>query len=916
MRALTVVTLLLVPAVVLPVLSVSDSRGLSNAGPKTLTPRAARLLQGSASPFVPNLGQWRHQGRFIHRAGPMTVFLEDRGWVLNLVERPARTRQAQRRAFAMHRGMPTDDEVEQQVRGVGLRMTFEGDAHVPEVLGEQRLPGHHNYFLGNDPSRWRTGVPLFASVRYLDLYPGIDLRLREVNGVPEYDLLLEPGADLTAVSVRVEGGQGLSIAADGSLVIETALGPLTQPRPRTFEVGRDGRKREVACQFTLLGPDRFGFLAPGWTGGTSLTIDPGLIWSTLLGGDADDGPFTIFVDAKGIVTLGGYTDSSGFPPTTGTYDTKLTGKREGWISRLDPGRTGSAQLVYSTFLGGSCGERVAAISVDNNGVVTAAGTTLSMDFPWTKGAYNTTFGGSTCNYRIVADGFITRLDPSKQGAEQLLYSTSLRGTSAEEIRRLSVDASGVVTVAGITFSSDFPTTSGAYGTMYRNNASTPTADVFVSQLDPRKTGTDQLVYSTFLGGGAGDQLSELFVEPNGVITVAGSTTSTNFPTTNGAYDTTPNGGIDAFVSQLDPSKPATSQLVYSTYLGGSTSEEILGLVVDAKRNVIVTGWTASSDFPFTTNAYDTTYNGLGSLAPGGDAFVSRLIPRGLGKKGLTYSTFLGGKQDEGGIGLSVDASGQVVTVLGGTFSATTDGFPTTGGAYDTTYNGGLDVFVSRLDLRKTRTAQLIYSTYLGGDRWDQPGFGLYVDPSGVATVAGFTISPNFPTTNGAYDTTYNGGSPKPPVPPTFQPIGDVFVSRLDMGVAFYGDLYEVSLGTGGTQKLTVNAGQAHAGRSYWIFGSVTGTTPGVTLGSAIGPVHIPLNPDPWTDYTIALANTSILANTKGTLDASGTSQASFNIPKINLPSAVGLVFHHAYLVYDQNNNFYMASNPVPLTLTK
>ncbi len=134
--------------------------------------------------------------------------------------------------------------------------------------------------------------------------------------------------------------------------------------------------------------------------------------------------------------------------------------------------------------------------------------------------------------------------------------------------------------------------------------------------------------------------------------------------------------------------------------------------------------------------------------------------------------------------------------------------------------------------------------------------------------------------------------------------------------ALVADTWTVSIGTGGTQKLFLDAGATHAARLYWVFGSVTGTTPGITLASAIGAVHISLNPDIWTDYTIALPNTATLANTKATLDASGTAQAAFNIPKVNLPSGIGLVFHHAYLVYDQNNNFYMASNAVPLKLVK
>ena len=152
-----------------------------------------------------------------------------------------------------------EGKAEQKIRGVAVKMTFEGDTQVPEIVGEQKLEGHHNYFLGNDESRWRTGVPLYASLRYENLYPGIDLRLREMNGVPEYDLLLQPGADLSRVTVHVEGAQGLSIARDGSLVIETALGPLTQSRPKTWAVGDDGSNREVLCTFTLPRSRRCGF---------------------------------------------------------------------------------------------------------------------------------------------------------------------------------------------------------------------------------------------------------------------------------------------------------------------------------------------------------------------------------------------------------------------------------------------------------------------------------------------------------------------------------------------------------------------------------------------------------------------------------------------------------------------------------
>ena len=249
------------------------------------TARADDLIRRQPGFFVPNLGQWEHSARFVHRSGPMTLFLKDRGWVIDLRERRVGSRvkaMAKARPHDSRQAMPEDHDVGQKVRGVALEMTFEGGSR-PEIVGEKKLEGHHNYFLGNDENRWRTGVPLYRAVRYESLYAGIDLRLREMNGVPEYDLLLQPGADLSGVAVHVEGARGLSIASDGSLVIETALGPLTQSVPKTWQVDRAGKKREVICNFTLLGAHRFGFTAPDWDGATHLTIDPGLIWSTFLG---------------------------------------------------------------------------------------------------------------------------------------------------------------------------------------------------------------------------------------------------------------------------------------------------------------------------------------------------------------------------------------------------------------------------------------------------------------------------------------------------------------------------------------------------------------------------------------------------------------------------------------------------------
>ena len=798
------------------------------------------------SGFVPNLGQWEHGSRFVHRGRAMNVFLSDRGWLLDLVG-PAG-------------------------RGVAVRMSFPGAGARPELIGEDVLPGHHNYFLGTDANRWRTHVPRFAAVRYAGLYPGVDVRLRHAGGHLEYDLLLGPGTDLSAVSIRVEGASGLRLAAGGALVIETALGPIRQPVAKTWEVLRDGgAKRELACRYVVRGDDRFGFEVQGRKGDARLTIDPGLIWSTHVGGNLAEYSLALGGDADGRSTVVGYALSATYPTTTGAYDRTFNGVADAIVTRLDPKRTGAAQLDYSTFLGGSLDDYIYTVAVDDSGVVSVFGHTNSTNFPTTTGAFDKTHNGKN-------DLFVCQLDPSKSGASQLAYSTYLGGSEFDEPFAIATGAGGVITVAGHTFSLNFPVTGNAYDSSYNSKG-----DAIVARLDPRKTGAAQLLYSTFLGGSGDDYGHTVSFDPRGIVTLGGHTTSSNLPTTSGAFDTTYNGNTDSYVSRLDLNKTGAAQLVYSTYLGGTAGDSAFWMAVDGGGIVTIVGSTESANYPTSANAYDRSANG------GIDSFITRLDPTKTAQ--LLYSTFLGGSGDDNCYGLFVDGDG-VLTVCGTTRS--TD-HPTTQGAYDTTHNGGFDGFVGRLDPRAVGPAQLLYGTYLGGTG-DDNIYGLSVDGSGVATVAGDTLSSNYPTTQGAYDPTANGKA-------------DVVVSRLDMGVALRADLHRLSLRRAGTQNLTLNAGAIHANRSYWIFGSVTGTWPGITLGG----VPIPLNPDVYTDVTLTAANTLLLSKFKGTLDANGAATASFNVPS-GLPPLGSVTLHHAFIVYDAQGRFYLASNAVPLGL--
>jgi hypothetical protein len=316
----------------------------------------------------------------------------------------------------------------------------------------------------------------------------------------------------------------------------------------------------------------------------------------------------------------------------------------------------------------------------------------------------------------------------------LSYSTYLGGSNGDSAGQgIAVDAAGYAYVTGYTtsidLSADFPTTSGAFQETYGGGYD----NAFVTKFDP--TGS-ALVYSTYLGGDYADYGTGIAVDAAGNAYVTGYTLSTNFPTTIGAFQTNLEGGADAFVTKV---AATGASLVYSTFLGGSGSDQANGIAVDAAGNAYVTGYTLSTNFPTTIGAFQ--------LAKGGyeDAFVTKLDPSG---SALVYSTYLGGEYEDIGWGIAVDAAGNAY-VTGGTVS--TD-FPTTLGAFQTTLGGFRNAFVTKV---AASGSDLVYSTYLGGHYSEADGFGIALDAAGNAYVTGYTGS-DFPTTIGAFQTTWIG----------------------------------------------------------------------------------------------------------------------------------------------------------------
>ncbi len=590
-----------------------------------------------------------------------------------------------------------------------MQIHFRGAAPtLPEGQGGPTI--RVNYLSGSQPSRWSLGVPGFRQVVYRSLYPHVDLVYRVERDGLKYEFEVHPGGDPEQIAVAYAGIEGLRIDADGSLRVRTAVGELRDLAPVAYQ----GSAR-VSCRFAILDSASYGFRCGPRDLSRTLVIDP-LLYATYLGGSGFDWAFSVVVDGTGAAYVTGRTFSADFPVTPGAFSTTYRGA-DVFVAKLSPAGT---SLAYATFLGGTGNDTGSSIAVDSAGNAYVAGRTASADFPVTVGAYNTVYNGGT-------DAFVAKLDAT---GGVLAYSTYLGGTRYDSAAAIALDAAGDAYVTGRTSSADFPATVGAYDTTFNG-----VRDAWVVKLDPFG---GMPLYSTFLGGSNSDSGASIAVDASGAAYVTGRTNSTDFPVTPGAYDTTYNGGTDAFVVKLNP---GGASLRYATFLGGSGYDPGDALAVDAAGNVYVASRTNSTNFPVTGGAFDGIYSG------GTDAFVTKLNATG---GALVYSTFLGGRAYDSADSVAVDSAGNAY-VTGHTNS--TD-FPTTFGTYDSTYGGVNDTFVARLD---ARGRALTYSTFLGGAASDA-GESIALGPTGDVYVTGRTDSTDFPTTPGAFDTTYNGGT--------------------------------------------------------------------------------------------------------------------------------------------------------------
>jgi uncharacterized repeat protein (TIGR01451 family) len=750
--------------------------------------RARALFAGLPLIFEPNQGQGNldpadQRAKFVTRGSGYSLFLGSEGAILSLVSRE----------------QSKSKQDTSLTRVDSLQMKLAGANPNANVAGAGLLPGKSNYFLGNDPAKWHSGVPQFARVRYEDVYPGINLVFYGNQGHLEYDFQVAPGSDPKQAELEFDGAKQLELK-DGALVIRSEGGSVQLDAPRVYQEIA-GRQQPVEGRFVLRGANRAGFAIGSYDRSRELIIDPILTFSTYFGGSGDERATSVAVDGSFNIYIAGSTTSPNLPTVAGIFQPALAAgaTQNVYIAKITPplGSIG-AVLDYVTYLGGSGSDYPVGIKVNSGGETYVAGTTTSANFPTTLTAYQNTPEVAGTH------AFVTWL---QNDATALKYSSYLSGNGTDIASGMTIDASGFIYVTGTTTSTDassglvqFPASNLPQGVPFQSISRAPgQPQFFVTKVNTSAPRQQSIAYSTFFGGasfGTPTAIAEgggITVDTSGNVYFTGTTNylftgcagcgASDFPILN-AYQpclgvppltqitnppscaTTTTTEPDAFVAKLNlnPTAAQGQQLVWSTYLGGAGTDSGMGVAVDTgAANVYVVGTTNSSPFavvstlntaaPYQT-CLDTAINPpAGTQCPTftatapNDAFVARLTnptsTTGTAVNvALNYFSYLGGAKDEAGLAITVD-SGAGALITGWTQSSDFPVFP----AGTSSLTGFQDAFTARLNttaaIGQTTTGSWV--NYFGGSSTDSSsvfteGTGVTLDVNQNAYFAGDTNS--------------------------------------------------------------------------------------------------------------------------------------------------------------------------------
>jgi hypothetical protein len=602
--------------------------------------------------------------------------------------------------------------------------------------GDKRLPGKTSYFLGNDRSGWRGDVPQFSSVKAASVWKGVDLVVYGRQKRLEYDFVVAPGADTRNIRMQFGKGWHASLQDAGSLEITDGAATIRQEKPVAWQQ-RDGQRVEVASRFSLAADGSVGFEVGAYDSSTVLVIDPVLAFSgffggagndqvnavaigadgsywlagttgsaipevtgttaylaaragyddiflaqirrnadgtptltyfTYIGGANTDYPTGMAISPAGLIALTGITYSTAFPTTTNAFQTVIGGNADAFVIEFDPLQGGTAAMLFSSFFGGGGWDRGAAVAFDPSGNIVVAGSTDAATLPVTgiNASYQTTNAGGI-------DIFLLTVRPAgATTADTLLYSTFLGGNLTDIPTTLAVDSKGLYYIGGSTSSASLPLAGSPYGSFLRGGG-----DGFFAVLDTAQSPVDQLVYMTYIGGDDLDSVTNFVLDGSGGVWLTGYTLSSNFPVTQGAFQTTFTGYVDAWVAHLDLTKTAPDSLTYSSLFNGSlasygdfTMTVPYAIVLDSQGRPMIGGYTNCLDLP---NIAPLPIAQASLMVP---AFLATFDPALSGNAGVVFSMTFGGIGQNSVVSLARDTAGRIL--VGG--FTTAPSFPVTDGS--------------------------------------------------------------------------------------------------------------------------------------------------------------------------------------------------------------------------------------------
>lgn len=606
--------------------------------------------------------------------------------------------------------------IERQIKAWVLKEQFINSKSHAIKKGMKQVNGNFNIFAGQKRKGSNTSVQFYEDIDFSNIYPNIDLKLSHKGDAVEKIFMIDKGGNPSNIDIKIDGALSLEVNDLGELVVQTDNQSYSFSKPIAWQ--GDNREKEIKVEYWVEGTE-YGFKVGEYNKNETLYIDPEIV-STYLGGMTTYTSINdIATDGEGNIYVAGSVKYNSYPVTAGAYDITFDGGDDGIISKFNNNLT---QILSSTFISGTGAMNDSAIRVrinDENNVVVGLETN-SASFPVTQSAYDKTYNG----------GQDVALAIFSNNLSELKYASYIGGSGRESLRDIQFDQFGNIVFGGSSSYSttNYPTTLGAYQSSNKGGA-----DAYISVISKDLS---TLVSSTLLGEKIlYDYLTRIAIKSNGDIVISGGTENVGFPTTSNAYDRTYNGGLtDMFLSIFDSNLTA---LKSSTLLGGNngTAFEIpSGLNILPDGNIVVTGYTQASNFPVTTGAFDTSFNGAD------DGIVS-VFNHDLSQ--LVSSTFIGGSGSDAPNQLDIDSTG-LIYIAGGTGSAN---YPVSADAFDKVLNNS-EIFITTI---KEDLSKIEYSTFIGGSKADSAST-ITVGRDGAVYLSGGTSSLDFPVTQGAIQT--------------------------------------------------------------------------------------------------------------------------------------------------------------------